>query len=292
MSPSRQPFDEIKYKVLMDGLECKEINKSQLERTIRIDAEFYSKAFIDIYDKLAFYDHKLLTSCVNVADGNHMAISDHFSKEGIPYYRGQDTGAFFIENSTPICIDKNVFDLPVMRRSHLKQGDVLLSIVGTIGALSLVYDSREATCSCKLAILRPKVGESAELLATFLRSKYGQAQIARFTRGAVQKGLILADMDQILVPSFKDIFVNIIEKLIRDSYQLQENASIAYSNAEKMLQSRICVDTDISKLTSEKSFSESFGTSGRLDAEYYQPKYDGLFNQLKKLPTKPLGGKD
>ena len=53
------------------------------------------------------------------------------------------------------------------------------------------------------------------------------------------------------------------------------NFVISLTRTEKMLQSRICVDTDISKLTSEKSFSESFGTSGRLDAEYYQPKPRG-----------------
>ena len=81
----------------------------------------------------------MLTTYVNVSDGNHMGISDHFTDEGVPYYRGQDAGAFFIENSNPICIDEKTFELPVMKRSHLKKGDVILSIVGTIGSLSLVY---------------------------------------------------------------------------------------------------------------------------------------------------------
>ena len=40
---------------------------------------------------------------------------------------------------------------------------------------------------------------------------------------------------------------------------------------------------------SEKSFSESFAVSGRLDAEYYLPKYDDLFALLDRLPTKRLG---
>ena len=88
--------------------------------------------------------HKPLTAYVDVSDGNHMGISEQFSDEGIPYYRGQDAGAFFIENSNPICIDEITFNRPVMKRSHLKQGDVLLSIVGTIGALSLVYSNKDA----------------------------------------------------------------------------------------------------------------------------------------------------
>ena len=37
---------------------------------------------------------------------------------------------------------------------------------------------------------------------------------------------------------------------------------------------------------------ESFVRSGRLDAEYYQPKYDVLFNSLAAFTTKKLGGEN
>ncbi len=36
-------------------------------------------------------------------------------------------------------------------------------------------------------------------------------------------------------------------------------------------------------------FSQSFGTSGRLDAEYYQPKFNRLLQHLKKYPHAKLG---
>lgn len=39
----------------------------------------------------------------------------------------------------------------------------------------------------------------------------------------------------------------------------------------------------------EKKLSASFFVSGRLDAEYYQPKYDYLDSQLSLLPTQRLG---
>ena len=39
-----------------------------------------------------------------------------------------------------------------------------------------------------------------------------------------------------------------------------------------------------------KKINESFAISGRLDAEYYQPKYDILFDELKKFSCKRLGG--
>lgn len=258
----------------MDGLECSEINRSELERTLRIDSEFYSKSAIKVSDMLKSRSHDLLTTFVNVSDGNHMGISDCFIDEGVPYYRGQDAGAFFIENSNPICINEKTFELPVMKRSHLKKGDVILSIVGTIGSLSLVYSDKSATCSCKLAILRPKEGKSAELLATFLRGKYGQAQITRFTRGAVQKGLILEDMDQLVVPTLGDGIVEAIKNAVQSAYQIQEKANIHYREAQRTLMNSVGPILVPAESVSVRNISTSFYATGRLDAEYYQTKYD------------------
>ena len=274
----------------MDGLECSEINRSELERTLRIESEFYSKSAIKVSDMLQSRSHDLLTTFVNVSDGNHMGISDYFIDEGVPYYRGQDAGAFFIENSNPICIDEKTFELPVMKRSHLKKGDVILSIVGTIGSLSLVYSDKSATCSCKLAILRPKEGKNAELLATFLRGKYGQAQITRFTRGAVQKGLILEDMDQLVVPVFGDGIVEAIRNAIQSAYQIQEKANNCYREAQRTLVNSVGSISVPAESVSVRNISTSFYTTGRLDAEYYQPKYDALFTALSAIKTKKLGG--
>lgn len=269
----------------MDGLECSEIKRSELERTLRIDSEFYSRSAIKVSDMLQSQSHDLLTKFVNVSDGNHMGISDYFIDEGVPYYRGQDAGTFFIENSNPICIDEKTFELPVIKRSHLKKGDVILSIVGTIGSLSLVYSEKSATCSCKLAILRPKEGKNAELLATFLRGKYGQAQIARFTRGAVQKGLILEDMDQLVVPVFGDGIVEAIRNAIQSAYQTQEKANIYYRDAQRTLVNSVGLISMPAESVSVRDISTSFYTTGRLDAEYYQPKYESIAQKLNTSET-------
>ena len=45
----------------MDGLECSEINRSELERTLRIDSEFYSKSAIKVSDMENAFWLKLVT---------------------------------------------------------------------------------------------------------------------------------------------------------------------------------------------------------------------------------------
>ena len=294
MSPSVEPFNEIKYMALMDGLECSEMLYSQLERTLRIDSEFYQKKYLKMQKKMASLPHKPLTDFVNVSDGNHMSISKFFVKEGIPYYRGQDIKYFFIENSQPICIQKNAFMVPNMKRSHLKKGDVLLSIVGTIGSIALVYSNREATCSCKLAILRPKDNVKAEVIAVFLKSIFGQMQINRFIRGAVQKGLLLEDADQLMLPLIDEELSCVIQKTVIEAYDLEQKSSTLYLSAMDVINKLLHIDiVEASKQSTYcKTLSNSFRLTGRLDAEYYQPKYDELFNQLSKFKTKRLGGEN
>ena len=48
MSPSVEPFDEAKYKALMDGLECSEIMFSQIDLGDRFDSDYYTKNYLQL----------------------------------------------------------------------------------------------------------------------------------------------------------------------------------------------------------------------------------------------------
>lgn len=278
----------------MDGLECSEILLSQLERTSRIDAEFYKKENLRIDSELKKTEFHPITEYFFVSDGNHMSISDSFANEGIPYYRGQDIYHVFIEESTPICIDETTYNHPHMYRSHLKSGDVLMSIVGAIiGNSAIVSKDTKATCSCKLSILRSKnKGIIPEVLLTYIKCRYGQNQIQKFKRGAAQTGLLLEDFDQLFIPRFSEEFQKVVKTVVHRSHKLIFVSSEIYHEAEKKL-----IDTigDVSAhqdnlSISIKNCNDSFLASGRLDAEYYQPKYDALFEILSNFKTKKLGG--
>ncbi|MBF0539118.1 MAG: restriction endonuclease subunit S [Nitrospirae bacterium] len=153
-------------------------------------------------------------------------------------------------------------------------------------------DTTKATCSCKLAILRSN-DVQPELLAAFLKSKYGQNQIQKFRRGSGQTGLILEDFDQILMPKFSNEFENNIQKLIKLSYDKLEQAQQTYSQAEEILLAEIGLKdfTPSTDPVNIKNFSDSFATSGRLDAEYYQRKYEDYINLVRsyKKGSEPVG---
>ena len=96
---------------------------SELERTWRIDAEFFNSQHLNLSKLLEHIKTESIATVANISDGNHFSISEFFTEIGIPYYRGQDVvGNFFIEQASPNAITRKAFDLPTMKRSHLKKG--------------------------------------------------------------------------------------------------------------------------------------------------------------------------
>ena len=264
-----------------------------MERTLRIDSEFFSKENLQIDKKLKALNANSLTNYTIISDGNHMSISDSFTEMGVPYYRGGDIYNMFIEQCpSPLYIPRAVFNMKTMQRSHLKKGDILMSIVGAIiGNVSLVSTDNDATCSCKLAIIRPFANLSPEYIMTFLKSQIGQSQIQRYRRGSGQTGFILEDFDQLLIPELNEGIRSFVSNKIHEAKSLLQlgienyNCCMNYMNEVfELHKMRLNYPN-----TREQKLSNSLFSSGRLDAEYYQTKYDTLFNLLNKFETKKLG---
>lgn len=272
---------------MLEGLEISEIRNNSLERTLRLDAEFYSK--FNLGQQKLFNDigAQSLSNFATISDGNHMSISDNFVDDGVPYYRGGDIYNVFIETTpSPLRIPKPIFDMPTMQRSHLQKGDVLMSIVGAIiGNVSLVTTNNPATCSCKLAIIRPNQNEILpEYLGMYLMSKFGQQQIQKFRRGSGQTGLILEDFDQLLIPKVSKNLQEKIAGIVNSSYESYIKSQSMYDSAEQYLLECLGL-TDFAinpDAYNVKSFKDSFIASGRFDAEYYLPKYEDYANLIRQ----------
>lgn len=113
----------------------------------------------------------------------------------------------------------------------------------------------------------------------------------RKERGAIQKGLNLDDMKMLDIPLFSDEFQNMCERLLNRANSLMDVAVKIYNEAEVLLIESLKLKNVNFKneVYSIKSFTASIGDAGRLDAEYYQKKYDDLFALLSKFPCKRLG---
>ena len=108
----------------MDGLECSEILKSELEFSGRIDAEYYQKKFLQY--QAAIEKHSILPLS-KIADfligpfGSAYDTSTYVEQSDYRYIRGQDVKPFLLQDASPrYHVLKQVVDQNIWRLKQLK----------------------------------------------------------------------------------------------------------------------------------------------------------------------------
>ena len=181
---------------------------------------------------------------------------------------------------------------------RLCKDDVL--ICRTNGNPHLVGKSAIVPCDCDIAFasylfrVRPNRRYiNSPALVAFLNSKYGRREIERFSMQSNQANFSPAKFRQIKVPLLGDELNSRIEKLTYRAYKGNESAKLLYANAE----SQLLIELGFAKWmptddgVSVKSFSETV-VSGRIDAEYFQPKFDEIEARIRTRATDVLFAAD
>lgn len=123
------------------------------------------------------------------------------AKTSHPYIRVRDMTKPKIVELTDDFLYVEESDFHKISRYIVDAGDLIISIVGTVGAVALVgesLDKANLTENCS-KIVNIK-GYSPEFLYYFLKSEYGQKEIAGGTVGEVQAKLPLKNILEIKVP--------------------------------------------------------------------------------------------
>lgn len=100
--------------------------------------------------------------------------------------------------------------------------------------------------------------------------------------GNVQLNLFLYKIREILVPELNDKFQLEIETCIKNAHRCISKTKAAYNQAETLLLDTLGLLDFLPspEAVNIKSFKDSFAATGRLDAEYYQPKFDELEEKI------------
>ena len=85
------------------------VKVSELERTRRVDAEFYRPEYLEMDKVIRGLKAKSLAELCHVSDGNHASISEWFSEAGVRYLRGQDITDYFIGDASPVYIPETLY---------------------------------------------------------------------------------------------------------------------------------------------------------------------------------------
>jgi len=265
------------------------INRSQLEDTTRIDAEYYHPEYLSLEKEILrtkscrlwkYLDGQFITGPF----GSEFNVENYLTVSPYRYVRGKDVKEFFLHNEDNVYIPKK--DFKRLSKYALKEGDVLISVVGTLGN-TVVIDKNvlPAIFSCKSTVFRPKAVNPFYLIA-YLNCRFGRKLLERKVRGAVQTGLNIGDLKSMPIFLPNSEIQNELAKIVLKAKKNYDLAKFFYSQAETLLLEELGLKDFKPKyeLSYTAKLSDAFGVH-RVDAEYFQPAYELVVKRIREYPN-------
>lgn len=263
------------------------IQKSQLEGAVRLDAEYYQLEFFIDFTKGNWRPIKdILKKCQY---GLSLAMND--DKIGYPMFKMNDINDAFL-------FDDNVRYADVSKNElagfTLEKNDVLFNRVNSeefVGRTGIFKIDRKSVFASYLIRLQPNEQEILpDYLNIFLNSKFGLRQIKKFARRAVNQANVNAEeLKQFKIAILPITLQREIEKLSNDSWHSLQLSKTLYQQAENLLLEKLGLENFDQE---EVSFSivnlSDVRLAERIDAEYFQVKYEKLVEKIKEYPNKKL----
>ena len=250
----------------------------------RIDAECFKPYHLEVEQSIVkkgfgfIKDHA--TSVINFG-AYSLCNYIEFLDSGKPFLVTEDIKNNVIEIDNLHFISDYVHSL--LHKSHCVKGQVLLTMAGAYLGQAAVF-SEDFECSSNQAIAKISLHPNSinpYYLSTFLNCRYGQSQILRFRTGTGQPNLNLGLIKLIRVAEASDQFQQGIDQEVNAALDLRRKSSSIYNQAQTILLSELGLANwrPRHRLWFVKNYSD-IEQAERIDAEYYQPKYEEIVNAI------------
>lgn len=274
-----------------------EINKSEVSSDYRFDAAFYHFSKMikeDSLNKGVAYT-KLKTLCSTISDGEHSAIPRQ-KEFGVRYLYGRnikDGIVNFDPNTDSSYITEENYQK--FSRIHLKENDILLTIVGTIGKTAVYKQEYIGKAGIPRHIAKIRLKEdcsvSPEYIVAFFLSKLGKWQLYNITTGNIQPLLSIGNIEKLDIPIIQKDLHNEVTGKERKFVECESKALKLISQAQQLFYSRIGID--FKNIVKENIFSVNKNDFSEADLWIPLYSYPLYVNTLKaiqeKWSTLPIG---
>ena len=267
---------------MIDGLEIKECKFSEVLQStnyFRLEADFFTAENLQ-GDNIVLAE-KYLT---RVQYGTSEFLNEE--KKGYPILRLNEFESYFIKEPAKYC---NIISQQQYEDLKLHKGDVLICRTNGnpdfVGRAAVIMEDFDYAFASYLFRVNVSDEITPEYFVAYLQSKYGRIEIDKNSMKGNQTNFSPAKLKDIKIPCFSNDFCLEITDKFNRAYDFQQCSKTDYKSAEKMLEESLGINQSSNDSVSIKTLSESFNISGRLDAEYYQPKYEQIENQIASNNT-------
>lgn len=164
----------------------------------RLDQNHYQTCLLSCHELLQEKMHVTLGDkkyFSGLTDGDH---GNPIYGEGVFYLRASELRDGIVEQKNLISIASSYAE-KVGESCWAREGDIIFSIVGTLGLTAIVTKETEGVMSRGIAKIKscllPKF-----YVKSFFKTDYFQKQLDRYSVGSVQRGVYLSALNKLLVP--------------------------------------------------------------------------------------------
>ncbi|MBI4654867.1 MAG: restriction endonuclease subunit S [Nitrospirae bacterium] len=260
------------------------VESFELRESTRIEAEYYQPKYLRIESQLKKY---ITESMGNLVDEircgpfGSTILSDTYVESGVIVARPFNIKNFSLEYENLVYInEKDCFEKNL---KFYSEGDIFFSRVGDVRCGVVPKFNQKITISPNIiAVKIDRKKLNPYYVAIFFNSKYGFPQIERALKVVAQPTISTDLIKNLKVVLFSKEFQLSIEKSFSSFFELHKKSTFLYSQAEDLLLSELGIkDIDFSHELCYKVTSADTITANRIDAEYYQPKYEKVIEAIK-----------
>ena len=258
------------------------VKLSELEGAKRLSSEFYQPQFLRIKHRLASLGGKPLKKFLRLLYRYPTFYNLEYRKDGVLILKGEDiTPEGFIQNQSQDFISPE--DASRFPKTILEEGDLVFSVRGYVGKVGLVDKKYEGSIISANLIRANLQNLSPYFVWVFLNSKYGISQIERIKMMTSQETVLADDIKLLLIPTVSDKTQDEIKRLSIKAIQQTRQSEFFYVQAETLLLDELGLKDFKPKyeLSYTSSLSKAFRVH-RVDAEHFQPAYDGVIKKITK----------
>ena len=250
--------------------------------SLRFDAEFFRPDYLQIQHRLEeIGSRKLIDFQVNIRHPKE--IKRNYVDSGVLFLRAQNVRPLSIDlTANQVYISEE--DAERLKENTIHYKDILITRSGANAGQCAIYLEDSFAISSSHTFILKSGNLNPFFLAIFLNTKYGKALIEKGKYGSAQPEVAPYFLYQIPVPNW-EVLQTEIEKTYLRSKELTEVSKTRYAETQTLLLSELgLADWQPKHRLAFTTDYASMQRAERIDADYFQPKYDDIISAIKSYP--------
>lgn len=214
--------------------------KKLKEQQLKELNQLIKSQFVEMFENNKFEKKNLGDVAIKITDGSHNPPKGVDERTEYVMLSSQNIIEDKINYNNARYLSRKDFERE-NKRTYLEKGDVLLTIVGTIGRTAVIDKEKNITLQRSVAVIKPIEKIKSEYLVASLKTDSAINQLNKRSKGVAQKGIYLNDLKKIFIPvppitpqnQFSKIVKQIDKQKFESMIQLDKENRIVLKNIIK-----------------------------------------------------------